>query len=133
MLAPIIIFGIALVTLFVFLFVRMYKIRTGQITVTREEHTENRRVYTKVVETKEKTAWYSKNMLKLIVLGILKFLVFVGFVFKQLAHEIKETVKEKFTPKREDGEKKDPTAFIKTMREYKKELRSFQKKLDRDM
>jgi hypothetical protein len=116
------IFGIALLATIIFIYVRIHNIRIGKIKVSLDHERKDRRVYTKVVETKEKTAWYGKNIFRLSILLILKFFVFIGFVFKQVFHEAKEYAKERFTPKKQSGNKK-PSAFIGTIREYKKEIK----------
>lgn len=53
----------------------------------------------------------------------------MGFVLKQIAEEIKEFIKQKTTPKKPSSGK-TPSAFIGTIREYKKELSRFNKKLE---
>lgn len=129
MLTFIIIFGVALLASLGFIYLRIYKIRKGFVKVSVDHTKRSRKVYTKVVQAKHQTSWYGRNLFKFGLLLFLKLFVFIGFVFKQMAHEAKETLKEKLAPKKQ-SEHSEPSAFIRTVQDYKKELTKFQKKLD---
>ncbi|MFT5360082.1 MAG: quinol-cytochrome oxidoreductase complex cytochrome b subunit, partial [Candidatus Paceibacteria bacterium] len=113
----------------IFIYVRIHNLRIGKISTPKESDKKERKAYTKAVETKDKTAWYGKNIFKLSILLFLKFFVFIGFVFKQILNEISDYLKDKMKPKKQISGAK-PSAFIGTMREYKNELSKFQKGLD---
>jgi quinol-cytochrome oxidoreductase complex cytochrome b subunit len=123
------IFGSALLVTIIFIYVRIHNLRIGKISTPKESDKKERKAYTKAVETKDKTAWYGKNIFKLSILLFLKFFVFIGFVFKQILNEISDYLKDKMKPKKQISGAK-PSAFIGTMREYKNELSKFQKGLD---
>jgi hypothetical protein len=132
MITFIIIFSVSLLATLLFLYVRIHKIRTGEIKVSRNSSIQNRKVYTKVVETKAKTAWYGKNLFKIGVLLLLKLIVFAGFLFKQLAQEVSEYIKEKLTPKKNTSANQESSStFLGTIREYKKEIAKFQRGLNK--
>ncbi len=130
MITLIIIFGVSLLATIIFIYVRIHNIRTGKVAAPKDSVYKDRKIYTKVVETKKKTAWYGRNIFKLAILILLKLFVFIGFIVKQVVHESKEHLKEKMTPKKNAGSK-NPSAFLSTIREYKNELSKFQKGLDK--
>ncbi len=130
MLAFIIIFAIALIVSLLFIYIRIYKIRIGEIKAPEDSLHKDRKLYTKVVETKEITTWYGKNIFKLAILLFLKILVFANFLIKQVISELREYVKERLIHKKvSSGE--NPSAFLGVIRDYKKELTKFQKNLDK--
>ena len=123
------IFGVSLLATIIFIYIRIHNIRIGKVIAPKDSDKRSRKTYTKVVATKEKTAWYGRNIFKLSILLFLKFFVFIGFVFKQIISEIKESLKERMTPKKQKGGE-NPSAFIGAIREYKEELGKFQKGLE---
>jgi len=79
--------------------------------------------------TKQKTAWYGKNIFKISILLILKVFVFANFLIKQLINEAKDYLSEKITRKKIEGYD-NPSAFLGAMSDYKKELTKFKKDLN---
>jgi len=123
------IFGVALLAILFFIYVRIHNIRTGKVEEPKESFHRARKAYTKVVATKQKTAWYGKNIFKISILLILKVFVFANFLMKQLINEAKDYLSEKITPKKIEGSD-NPSAFLGAMSDYKKELTKFKKDLN---
>lgn len=95
-----------------------------------EFENKNRKAYTHIVRVKETTTWYGKNLLKLTLLFILKFFVYIRFLIDQMLHRTKQHVKKKLTKTLETSlENQEPSVFLQSIQEYKKELTKFQKQL----